>query len=107
MNEVFEDRKKGFEKKYELDQNHEFRVLARRDKLFGTWLAELLGLSGKDADDYIRHIVNSNFKVPGDQDMLDQAIKDFSQRNVEIDIYTMKSRLSDFFNEANKQINNE
>jgi hypothetical protein len=107
MNEVFEGRKKGFEKKYELDQDYEFRVLARRDKLFGTWLAELLGLSGKDADDYIRHIVNSNFKEPGDQDMLDHAIKDFSRRGVEIDLSKMKIQLSVFFNEAKKQVNND
>ena len=107
MNEVFEDRKKGFEKKYELDKDLEFRVLARRDKLFGAWLAEIQGLSGEEAQEYVRHIAQSNFKEPGDQDMFDQALSDFSSKGISISMSELKEKLSLFFHEAKKQIDEE
>ena len=107
MNEVFEDRKKGFEKKYELDKDLEFRVLSRRDKLFGAWLAEIQGLEGEEAEEYIRHIAQSNFKKPGDQDMLDQALSDFSSKGLSVEVSEMKEKLNLFFSEAKKQIEEE
>jgi len=107
MNEVFEDRKKGFEKKYELDKDLEFRVLARRDKLFGAWLAEIQGLEGLEAEKYVRHIAQSNFQKPGDQDMLDQALSDFSSKGLTIEISEMREKLNLFFIKAKKQIEGE
>ena len=45
MAEVFNERKKGFEAKFKMDEEMEFKVSARRNKLLGLWLAEKLGLS--------------------------------------------------------------
>ena len=44
MTNSFSDREKGFEAKFKLDQETEFRIAARRNKLLGTWLAEKLGV---------------------------------------------------------------
>ena len=43
MVEVFNERKKGFEAKFKMDEEMEFKVSARRNKLLGLWLAEKLG----------------------------------------------------------------
>ena len=45
MISTFNDREKGFEAKFKLDQETEFRIAARRNKLLGLWLAEKLGLN--------------------------------------------------------------
>ena len=42
MVEVFNERKKGFEAKFKMDEEMEFKVSARRNKLLGLWLAENL-----------------------------------------------------------------
>ena len=47
---TFDDREKGFESKYALDQEQEFKAVARRNKLLGLWAAEKMGLSADSAD---------------------------------------------------------
>ena len=48
----FEDREKGFEAEFKRSQELQFRVNARRNKLFGLWAAEKLGLSHRS--DYVQ-----------------------------------------------------
>ena len=42
MAEVFNERKKGFEAKFKMDEEMEFKVSARRNKLLRLWLAKNL-----------------------------------------------------------------
>ena len=42
---TFDEREKAFEDKYKHDQELQFKVTVRRNKLLGLWLAEMLGLS--------------------------------------------------------------
>jgi hypothetical protein len=49
---TFEDRNKGFERKFAHDEELKFRATARRNKLLGLWAAEQLGLSGDEAQAY-------------------------------------------------------
>jgi hypothetical protein len=51
---TFDDREKAFEKKYEHDQELQFKVNTRRNKLLGLWAAGLLGKSGADAEAYAK-----------------------------------------------------
>ncbi|MES2035802.1 MAG: ATPase inhibitor subunit zeta, partial [Pseudomonadota bacterium] len=41
---TFDDREKGFEKKFALDAEQEFKASARRNRLLGEWAAGLMGL---------------------------------------------------------------
>src|SRR5512134_787552 len=45
----FDKREEGFEKKFALDEELRFKAMARRNKYFGLWAAEKLGLSSADA----------------------------------------------------------
>ena len=51
---TFNDREKAEEAKYAHDQELEFKVNARRNKLLGLWAAELMGMSGETAEAYAR-----------------------------------------------------
>jgi hypothetical protein len=55
----WDERKKGFEKRHELEAALRFRALARRNKLIGLWAAEKLGLAGAAAEDYARKLVDA------------------------------------------------
>ena len=48
----FDDRERAEEAKFALDQQTEFKVTARRNKLLGLWAADLMGLQGDDAEAY-------------------------------------------------------
>jgi hypothetical protein len=54
---TFDDREKAFEDKYKHDQELQFRVEVRRNKLLGLWAAELLGKS--DAQAYASEVISA------------------------------------------------
>ena len=43
---TFENRERGFESKFALDQEQEFKAAARRNRMLGEWAAGLMGLQG-------------------------------------------------------------
>lgn len=104
MTDAFKDREKGFEMKYQLDSEQEFKVQARRDKLLGHWLAERFGLSGAEEEAYVIDVVDSNFDKPGDDDMLDKVKADIAARGASIDDAELYAKLAECAAEAHKQI---
>jgi hypothetical protein len=75
--DAFADREKGFEAKFKLDQEQEFRAQARRNRLFGLWAAQRLGKSGAAAEEYAKTVVAADFKKPGHDDVLEKVAADF------------------------------
>ena len=104
MSDAFKDREKGFERKYEMDQDLEFRVHARRDKLFGLWLAERFGLTGDDAKAYATEVVESNFERPGDEDLMDKVKADLVAKNVTIEDKELRQKFEQVLGEAHTQL---
>jgi hypothetical protein len=104
MSNVFEDRQKGFERKYQFDQEQQFRALARRDKLFGLWIAAKLGHAGPAAETYARAVVESNFERPGDDDMLGKVRTDLSAKNVTVSDKELIAQLHACHEEAAQQV---
>ena len=102
--DAFQDREKGFERKYQMDQDQEFRVHARRDKLFGLWLAERFGMTGDDADKYAIEVVDSNFEKPGDEDLMDKVKADIAERNAGIEEKELRTKFEECLHEAYNQI---
>ena len=107
MSDGFKDREKGFERKYQLDQDQQFKALTRRDRLFGQWIAEKLGHSGDAAAAYAKEVVASNFEKPGDDDMFDKVRKDLAAKDVTVPDAELKAKLGAFQNEAAAQIVSE
>jgi len=104
MSDAFQERQKGFERKYQLDQDQQFKVGTRRDKLFGAWLAGKLGLTGDKAEQYAKDVVASNFEKPGDDDMLAKVKRDLEAHKVVIPDVELLSKLHDVTDEAARQI---
>lgn len=104
MSDAFQDRGKGFERKFEVDQEQQFRAAARRDKIFGQWAAGKLGYAGAAAEKYAMEVVDSNFACPGDDDMLGKVMDDFKRGNVAVSDAELRQKLSECANEAAKQI---
>ena len=78
----FDDREKGFEAKYRLDQETQFRVTARRNKLLGQWAAGKMGLTGDAVETYAREVVAADFQKPGDADVIEKVLQDLTARKI-------------------------
>lgn len=78
----FDDRKRGEEARFSLDQESLFKATARRNKLLGLWAADLLGLSGDEAEAYAKTVVMSDLEEPGDEDVIRKVVGDFDAKGV-------------------------
>ncbi|MDO8535156.1 MAG: DUF1476 domain-containing protein [Xanthobacteraceae bacterium] len=79
---TFDKREEGFEKKYAHDEELRFKATARRNKLFGLWAAEKLGLKGAEADSYAKSVVIVDFEEGGDNDVFRKVRKDLDVKGV-------------------------
>tara|TARA_B100001123_G_C15176617_1_gene973601 strand:+ start:408 stop:734 length:327 start_codon:yes stop_codon:yes gene_type:complete len=79
---TFEDRKKGFEAKYINDQDAQFKIRAKRNKLLGLWAAEII--KPDHIDDYVKEVRISDLEKPGDDDIIDKLLNDFEKKSEKI-----------------------
>lgn len=103
----FKKRKQDAENRFKHDQELEFKAGARRNKLLGHWAADLMGISGSAADDYAKEVVVSDFDRPGDEDVLEKVLKDFSDKGVEMTASKLRKEMDRLMSEARDQIKSE
>ena len=80
---TFNDREKGFEAKYQHDQEAQFKIRAIRNKLVGEWAASLI--KPEDEEIYVKEVRLSNLEKPGDDDLIDKLLDDFELKNLGIE----------------------
>ena len=80
---TFDDRQKGFEAKYQHDQEAQFKIRAIRNKLVGEWAASLI--KPEDEEIYVKEVRLSNLEKPGDDDLIDKLLNDFEIKNLGIE----------------------
>ncbi|CCQ72896.1 DUF1476 domain-containing protein [Magnetospira sp. QH-2] len=107
MTEIFDERESGFEAKFKMDQETRFKAQARRNKKFGLWVAEILGLSGSKAEDYAIRVIEADFKEPGDQDLMAVVMADLTAKNIEADEKKLYQKLDYFFAVAMNELGHE
>lgn len=104
---TFDDREKAYERKFAQDEELRFRATARRNKLFGLWAAEKLGLSGAEADEYAKSVVKADFAQPGDDDVLGKVRADLETKGVGQSAHQLERTLMEKMEEAVRQIEAE
>nr|ART35876.1 B328 [uncultured bacterium] len=100
----FDDREKGFEAKFRLDQESQFKVTARRNKLLGLWAAAQLGKTGADAEAYARDVVAADFTRVGDSDVIEKVVSDLKARNIPVTDAEVRAQLDKLARTAREQI---
>ncbi len=103
---TFNDRERGFESKFALDQEQEFKAGARRNKLLGHWAAGLMGLSAGHVDEYAKAVVKSDFELPGDDDVLRKVFEDLKGSGVAIAEGDVRMKMDELLAQAREQIKN-
>jgi hypothetical protein len=104
---TFEEREKAFEAKYRHDQETRFKVTVRRNKLLGYWAAERLGLTGEDAEAYAKAVIAADFAKPGDDDVIEKILEDFTASGVEMSEHRLRKELDRLETVAKEQIRTE
>jgi hypothetical protein len=103
----FNDREKAFESKFQKDQELQFKVTARRNKLLGLWAAEKIGLSGDAAAAYAKEVVLADFDEPGDKDVMRKVVQDLTKKGVEASNHSVQREMERLFEQAKREIAKE
>jgi hypothetical protein len=98
----FNDREKGFERKFANDQEVEFKISAKRNKLLATWVANILKLNEDQKKIYIAEVIKSDFQEAGDEDVFKKIKKDLEGKNIQDT--EIRQKMSEFLETAKKEI---
>lgn len=104
---TFQERERAFEEKFKHDQELQFRVDNRRNKLLGLWLAEKFGKSGDDAESYAKEVVASDFDEPGIEDLMRKVMGDIQSSGIDLSEHRVRKKIEELTAEAKHQIMEE
>lgn len=100
---TFDDRESAFENKFKHDEEMQFRLTARRNKLVGLWAAERMGLTAEEADAYGKAVVQADFEEAGDEDVIRKLLGDLTSAGIETDDTEIRRALEEKMVEARRQ----
>lgn len=103
----FKDREKGQEAKFAHDAELRFKAEARRNKLLGLWAAELMGISGEEANTYAAEVVAADFAEAGDEDVFRKVSGDLGAKGVTVTDEEIRSKMEELVHVARDQVLNE
>ena len=101
---TFDDRERAFENMYAHDEEMAFRVVARRNRLLGTWAAKQMQLTPEETDAYCKAVVQAEFEEAGDEDVVRKLLGDLTAAGVGTDEATVRRALDDHMVEARRQL---
>ena len=91
----FEDRERAFEAKFAHDEEMQFRIIARRNRLLGEWAGAKMGLNPAETDAYAKSVVQADFEEAGDGDVIRKLMGDLTNAGVDIDEATIRTALEE------------
>jgi hypothetical protein len=101
---TFDDRERGFERKFALDNEQEFKAGVRRNRALGKWAAERMGLEGKHVDEYAQAVVKSDFELPGDEDVLRKVFEDLKGSGVAVSEGEVRMKMAELLAQARDEV---
>ena len=107
MADVISDRERGEERKYGKDQEMQFRVEARRNRLLGQWLASQFGMGPAETEEYAKEVVIADLEEPGIEDLIRKVMGDISERDIDISDKLLREKIAELDLVAIQQLNEE
>ena len=93
----FEDRKKGFEKKFARDEEIQFKISAKKNKCIAEWVSSLLEFDEEKKKQYIQDVIKADIAEAGDEDVFRKVKLDLKDKNISDNEIRLK------MNELNEQ----
>ena len=100
-------RKKDFEDKFKHDQELQFKVTARRNRLFGEWAGGQMGLSGEALTAYAEDLVMPDFEASRDEDVLGKVQGDMKAAGTDLTSERLLKQMDELMGEAKNQVMTE
>ena len=102
MSDQFTDREKGFEKKFVLDEELQFKVQARSNRYLAEFVIEKLGKTNEEKQKYIQEIIKADMEEAGSEDVFRKIKKDFTEASVSIEDKEIREQMEKALARAKK-----
>lgn len=99
---TFDEREKGYEKKFAHDQDLKFRAESRRNKALAEWAAGQLGIT--DVEAYVKEVRKADLAEAGDDDVVRKVKGDFDGKGVAVTEDEIRAKLAEFLARAVTEI---
>jgi hypothetical protein len=104
MADAFQDRGKGYEANFKLDEERRFNAEARRNKMIGLWAAAKMGMSFNEAEIYAKTIVSVNLDEPGPENVMRKIMTDLDAKKAAVSEDDVRSTMVRLYGEALNEI---
>ena len=98
---------KGHEVDFLRQDEMEFKVIARRNKLLGLWAAEKMGMTGEAAKEYSKEVVVADFEEPGDDNVFRKVMKNLAEKGVGVSEDQLRQEMNALLEVARGQIKSD
>ena len=89
----FNEREMSFEKKFQMDQELQFKVQARSNKYLAEFVSSKLGKTEEEEKNYIHEIIKADMEEAGQEDVFRKIKKDFQKASVAIQDSEIKEQM--------------
>ena len=104
---MFDQREKEFETRFKHDQELQFKITARRNRLLGLWAAKHLGLLGDTAEAYAERVVEAQLRAGGTKNVVDKLAADLGAKDPTFTAARIRFELDHFAEQAKRQLMKE
>jgi hypothetical protein len=95
VNDIFE---------FDPDRVQRYKIILRRNRLFGFWVGEQLGKVDCEMLDYMASVVQSDLEEPGDLDVLRKVYVDLLTAGKKVNAADLRAKLVQLHEQARHEI---
>jgi hypothetical protein len=104
---AFDDRERALEDKFKHDQELEFRIHARRNRLVGLWAAREMRLPAAEHEAYAKSLVMAELELHGSEGVIRKLLADFDDRGIDMSDRRIRRYFSELQEVARRQVMTE
>lgn len=104
---TFDEREKGYEARWVLDQEMRFKLYTRRNRMLGSWAAAEAGLKDAEVDGLVREVVAAEFDKGGDDAVFATIRRVFDDRHVALSDHMIRRKMTELLDLAKAEMEKE
>ena len=89
----FDERKNSFEKKFQMDEELQFKIAARSNKYLVEWVSLKLGKTEEEKKKYLQEVIKADMEEAGSEDVFRKVRQDFISTSINIDDSEIKDQM--------------
>ena len=90
----FDEREKSFEKKFQIDEELQFKITARSNKYLAEFVCKMLGKSDQEKQAYVQEIIKADMEEAGSEDVFRKVKMDFQKASITMDDSEIRDQMA-------------